>query len=60
MPSFTSCEPGEMILIINHCVLHGWDEFDDGEGVRHFQQVYTELDDLSGFRRIVSGEGGVK
>lgn len=54
------CEPGEMILINNHRVLHGRDAFDDGEGVRHFQQVYMELDDLSGFRRIVQGEGGVK
>jgi gamma-butyrobetaine dioxygenase len=54
------CEPGEMLLINNHRVLHGRDAFDDGEGIRHFQQVYMELDDLSGFRRIVQGEGGVK
>lgn len=54
------CEPGEILLINNHRVLHGRDAFDDGEGVRHFQQVYMELDDLSGFRRIVQGEGGVK
>lgn len=54
------CEPGEMLLINNHRVLHGRDAFDDGEGVRHFQQVYMELDDLSGFRRIVQGEGGAK
>lgn len=54
------CEPGEMLLINNHRVLHGRDAFDDGEGIRHFQQVYMELDDLSGFRRIVQGEGGLK
>lgn len=54
------CEPGEVLLINNHRVLHGRDAFDDGEGIRHFQQVYMELDDLSGFRRIVQGEGGVK
>ena len=54
------CAPGEMLLINNHRVLHGRDAFDDGQGRRHFQQVYMELDDLSGFRRIVQGEGGVK
>ena len=54
------CEPGEILLINNHRVLHGRDAFDDVEGVRHFQQVYMELDDLSGFRRIVQGKGGIK
>ncbi len=54
------CSPGEMLLINNHRVLHGRDAFDDGLGRRHFQQVYMELDDLSGFRRIVEGEGGAK
>ena len=54
------CSPGEMLLINNHRVLHGRDAFDDGQGLRHFQQVYLELDDLSGFRRIVQGEGGAK
>jgi len=54
------CSPGEMLLINNHRVLHGRDAFDDGQGRRHFQQVYMELDDLSGFRRIVQGEGGAK
>lgn len=53
------CKPGEILLINNHRVLHGRDAFDDGEGIRHFQQVYMELDDLSGFRRIAQGEGGV-
>ncbi len=52
------CRPGEALLINNHRVLHGRDSFDDGEGVRHFQQVYMELDDLSGFRRIAEGAGG--
>ncbi len=54
------CQPGEVLLINNHRVLHGRDSFDDGEGVRHFQQVYMELDDLSGFRRIVQGGGGAR
>jgi len=54
------CSPEEMLLINNHRVLHGRDAFDDGLGRRHFQQVYMELDDLSGFRRIVEGEGGAK
>lgn len=54
------CRPGEALLINNHRVLHGRDAFDDGEGVRHFQQVYMELDDLSGFRRIAEGLGGVR
>lgn len=54
------CAPGEILLINNHRVLHGRDAFDDGEGIRHFQQVYMELDDLSGFRRIAQGKGGVK
>ncbi len=53
------CLPGEILLINNHRVLHGRDAFDDGEGTRHFQQVYMELDDLSGFRRIAQGKGGV-
>lgn len=51
------CEPGEILLINNHRVLHGRDAFDDGEGMRHFQQVYMELDDLSGFRRVVQKKG---
>lgn len=54
------CRPGEVLLINNHRVLHGRDSFDEGEGVRHFQQVYMEIDDLSGFRRIVQGEGGAR
>ena len=54
------CEPGEMLLINNHWVLHGRDAFDDGAGTRHFQQVYMELDDLLGFRRIANGVGGVR
>ena len=54
------CSPGEMLLINNHRVLHGRDAFDDGLGRRHFQQVCMELDDLSGFRCIVEGEGGAK
>lgn len=54
------CDPGELLVINNHRVLHGRDAFDDGEGVRHFQQVYMELDDLSGFRRIVDGHGGAR
>jgi gamma-butyrobetaine dioxygenase len=52
------CQPGELLLINNHRVLHGRDAFDDSQGVRHFQQVYMELDDLAGFRRIAEGEGG--
>lgn len=52
------CEPGELLLINNHRVLHGRNAFDDGEGARHFQQVYMELDDLAGFRRIAEGAGG--
>lgn len=54
------CEPGELLLINNHRVLHGRDAFDDGEGMRHFQQVYMELDDLAGFRRIAEGQGGAR
>ena len=54
------CAPGDILLINNHRVLHGRDAFDDGQGRRHFQQVYMELDDLSGFRRIVQGEGGAQ
>lgn len=54
------CEPGEILLINNHRVLHGRDAFDDGQGVRHFQQVYMELDDLAGFQRIVEGQGGAR
>ncbi|MGL5867348.1 MAG: TauD/TfdA family dioxygenase [Dermatophilaceae bacterium] len=54
------CQPGEALLINNHRVLHGRDAFDNGEGARHFQQVYMELDDLSGFRRIVENLGGAR
>ncbi|WP_299603158.1 TauD/TfdA family dioxygenase [uncultured Tateyamaria sp.] len=54
------CEPGEILLINNHRVLHGRDAFDDDEGVRHFQQVYMELDDLTGYQRIVEGQGGAR
>jgi gamma-butyrobetaine dioxygenase len=54
------CEPGEVLLIDNHRVLHGRDAFDDGQGVRHFQQVYMERDDLSGFRRVAQGMGGAR
>ena len=54
------CEPGDMLLINNHRILHGRDAFDDGQGLRHFQQVYMELDDLKGFRRIVEGQGGAR
>ncbi|HSK39245.1 MAG TPA: TauD/TfdA family dioxygenase [Arenibaculum sp.] len=54
------CEPGEILVVNNQRVLHGRDAFDGGQGMRHFQQVYMELDDLSGFRRIVQGEGGAR
>ncbi|WP_349371418.1 TauD/TfdA family dioxygenase [Salinarimonas sp.] len=54
------CAPGEVLLIDNHRVLHGRDAFDVEEGVRHFQQVYMERDDLSGFRRVVRGMGGAR
>jgi len=47
------CEPGEAFLIDNHRVLHGRAAFDADEGVRHFQQVYMEADDLSGRRRLI-------
>jgi len=47
------CEPGEAFLIDNHRVLHGRTAFDAQEGVRHFQQVYMEADDLFGRRRVL-------
>lgn len=52
------CEPGEAFLIDNHRVLHGRAAFDADEGVRHFQQVYMEADDLSGRRRLIELSGG--
>ncbi len=54
------CRPGDLLLIDNHRVLHGRDAFDDGQGMRHFQQVYMEFDDLAGFRRIAEGQGGAR
>lgn len=52
------CQEGDLLLINNHRVLHGRGAFDGSGGIRHFQQVYMELDDLEGFSRIVAREKG--
>ena len=53
------CEQGDMLIINNHRVLHGRGAFDSSGGVRHFQQVFMELDDLDGFTRIFARKQGV-
>ncbi len=53
------CQQGDMLIINNHRVLHGRGAFDGSGGMRHFQQVYMELDDLEGFTRIVARKQGV-
>ncbi len=52
------CEPGDMLIINNHRVLHGRGAFNGSGGMRHFQQVYMELDDLEGFTRVVARRQG--
>lgn len=39
-------EPGELLMVNNHRVLHGRKAFKVGTGQRHFQQVYMEVDDI--------------
>lgn len=47
-------EPGDLLLVNNQRVLHGRRAFDLGDGDRHFQQVYMELDDLVSLRRTIA------
>lgn len=49
-------QPGDLLLVNNQRVLHGRRAFELGQGERHFQQVYMELDDLLSLRRVLMRE----
>ena len=51
-------KPGEMMVVNNHRVLHGRNEFRAETGGRHFQQVYMEADDLMGRIRVLHRQIG--